>query len=740
MVKYQEYINEAITSIFKTGTTVRCKKLPGRTKAIDIIGKITKVLDDNDGFGPSYKINFYKDREFLADHNSLIEIYSDNVKLKTFEPDRAVNGTYSRKYKIGDLVKIDLHHYRSFGGLSAVVEWSHPSKDKMTYEYTVKFIDFMGRAIVSEDEMNHQDKIEETTKQKGNLKNFKSGDYVRYVNMNKSMIYMEIFGKITQIHLNNDPVTYRIRFYEQREMNVSGSDVFLVNPVTDELYDFNREYVTIDLNMYKYKLGDNVIVNTRSLGNKIFNGLKATIESRHPLFNNSYQYTIRFNDFKGRMRISEWELSEDNSKKDNKEKMSSTNYKFSINDRVRYIDKNRRYPEYNKYIGVVKSAFPNEDGYINSGFNEYSVTFSKTMTILAMEEELESVSSGSTLDIETSNNITGKINASDNKLANSVDRTTKSYPEYIESQFPNKPKGEIKVGSKVIINGKDDKIDYDKVIGIIRKITPDDYFIHIQEDESKNRTSYYAHVPMELVTLIETPKDKFENGDQVVCVDDTSDYYKQTGVITKHWEKDNSYMVQFKEDEVWVTFDDIKHPDDVSFPVEKEKRKIGFNLPATRPPEVPIKQAVEEEEEEEEPESNKIKRGEAFKKDDLLEFSYEDFFTDKEKISDLEDIKALKTKFQGMKSGNNSKIKAIFAEKAFQNLEIIESYFGFLANKVAKDIPVLRINDVVDDTDLLSTKTKVRASDNKELTNKYSFDQGIVAYWKFKDAVVFKTL
>lgn len=429
--------------------------------------------------------------------------------------------------------------------------------------------------------------------------------------------------------------------------------------------------------------------------------------------------------------------------------------KFKENDIVKYLNKSNKAPLFKNLVGTVspvKNAHLIYDVYFrvpnivpqnkmkNTMFSVPRGEDVRVYHLVANEEDLEAVSPNT--DMENTNLIT--LNARKENI------NTK-YADYIENQFAqktntqstqidtNKSKQDINIGSRVIINGKDDKITYDNALGIVKRIKDDEYFIEIQEDDSKNISKYYASVPLALLTLVEKDKNKFEIGDKVVCVDNANVFYKKTGEIVNRWDEDNSYMVKFAEDEAWMEFKDIKYPEDAAF---TDKKKIGFDIPNKTTTIAPKQTKIEiEEEEEEEPLSKQVKRNVVpFKKEDLLELSYKDFFPNQDKITTIDDIKKLKAKFQSEMSQNISKLKNMFAEKAYHSADIVESYFNFLLNKVAKDLPVYRINDVIDDTDLLSTKTKVRASDAKELLNQYTLDQGIVAYWKFNDAVVFKTL
>jgi hypothetical protein len=153
------------------------------------------------------------------------------------------------------------------------------------------------------------------------------------------------------------------------------------------------------------------------------------------------------------------------------------------------------------------------------------------------------------------------------------------------------------------------------------------------------------------------------------------------------------------------------------------------------------KEDVKISEEEEEDDDEVTITTAPFKKEDLLEFSYKDFLLE-EKISTKEELLANKKKYEeSLKEADIQEFKKIFFERSLKTAEIIESYFDFLIHKIAKEgIPVYRTVETIENEDLLMTKTKVRASESKELTRKYSFDQGIIAYWKFKDAVVFKTI
>ena len=346
----------------------------------------------------------------------------------------------------------------------------------------------------------------------------------------------------------------------------------------------------------------------------------------------------------------------------------------------------------------------------------------------------------------------------------STDPQTSS--SYIEKQF--KPKAELgptvdpkpsedatsintaeevlEPGRRVVVNGISGRTEMKNRKGTIKNSrNATAYLIEFDEDDSKNQAKHSMLVNRNLVTPIDEPSVVvFKLSDKVQCVDKKSVAFDLKGEIKQVFEDDHTFMVDFKDSSgvvshtVWMRPDQIKivefakSASNVSF---KRDIPVGDGKPEKK--EEKPKEISEEEDEDEVTAVSNI----PFKKSDLLEFSYKDFLLE-EKCSTKDELLANKTKYEeALKDPNIQEFKKIFIERSLRTAEIIESYFDFLIHKIAKDeLQVLRTVEQIENEDLLKTKTKVRASDSKELTQKYSFDQGIIAYWKFNDAVVFKTI
>lgn len=311
---------------------------------------------------------------------------------------------------------------------------------------------------------------------------------------------------------------------------------------------------------------------------------------------------------------------------------------------------------------------------------------------------------------------------------------------------------ELEIGDRVVVNGSEEgeKVEFINRKGTVRRVSKETVLIEFDEDESKNLSSETFLVDKDFVEK-ESSKEKLTRekglvqiygtnkfreikpGDAIIVINNYNNLKGIKGIVERIWD-DESCQVDFITDSggklnMYVTFDDINIIQKTAhFDVEpppETKNTIEY---------------TEEEEDDDEDERNTQTNITPLKKEDLLEFSYKDFTTES-KISTKEDLLKIKVKYEDIiKDVNIPKIKKVFAERTLKTIEIIESYFNFLTSKVANGLPVLRTVEGIDDEDLLRTKTKVRASELKELTKKYSFDQGIIAYWKFKDAVVFKTI
>lgn len=366
----------------------------------------------------------------------------------------------------------------------------------------------------------------------------------------------------------------------------------------------------------------------------------------------------------------------------------------------------------------------------SKGKQNYSIQTPSGATIIAMEEEMRYP------------NEQEPEFANDRKIEISSPHNSPTPPKDVEKPVENQTI--FAVGTRVNVNGSDERISFDNRKGTITKSAVNGSLVRFDDDDSKNLSSETMFVDNKFITSLEDQtgaKLIFKLGDKVKCVDKQSQFYNQDGIIDNVWIEDNTYMVKFTESSGVSTI--FMRPDQIKI-VEYAKTKQNEPSEFTNIPVGTNKKTVEvggeEEEEEDEIGAGIISSaGAPFKKDDLLEFSYKDFLLE-EKITSYEQLKNLKSKYESLINEDMPKIKKAFAERTLRSLEIIESYFDFLINKVSGELPVYRTVEQIENRDLLKTKTKIKASESKELTRKHSFDQGIIAYWKFKDAVVFKTI
>ena len=306
----------------------------------------------------------------------------------------------------------------------------------------------------------------------------------------------------------------------------------------------------------------------------------------------------------------------------------------------------------------------------------------------------------------------------------------------------------IVIGSKVIVNGKQGNVLFRNRQGIVKRINrdkngnPEAYFIKFEEDESKNMREFSMMIDKEYVEYVEktsdTKKSDIEKGDSVVCTK-PGIYFDKTGVVTKVWD-DGEYSVNFPGSTNYILIlksNDIKLVEADDF-TKKIKEKIKSKEST--------KVSEQEEEEEEDISSVKPKTDEEedfeIDKEDLLKLSYDEFFLE-EKLVDKEEFIKKKKEYENVLSKEDiSPFKKDFYERSLKLADLVEQYFNFIEAKVVKDGGklVFRTLEQIESEILLSNGTKVRASDSKEITKKYSFDSGIIVYWEFEDAVVFKTI
>jgi len=331
---------------------------------------------------------------------------------------------------------------------------------------------------------------------------------------------------------------------------------------------------------------------------------------------------------------------------------------------------------------------------------------------------------------------------------------------YIENQFEPKNKlvidkngpktdtvnNNFSIGQRVIVNGKEGRFDIIDRKGTIKRVSSSSCLVEFDEDESKNQSNFAMMVDKKIITPIDEISNIKKNnikrdyliiGDIVKCIDSTSQFFNLEGEVTNVW-PDKDAMIEFKNDNNTVTGKVMKGDK-----VEVIKPKSFINNPTKSTTSTPVKDnSIEEEEDEDDNDGVvTVTKKDIIKKGDLLELSFRDFFLE-EKISTKEDCIKNKEKYENiLKDKSSNEFKLIIYEKSLKIAELIEQYFDFLIAKIANGLPVYRtLEDIDDNKDILITKTKVRASESKEITKKYSFDQGIIAYWKFKDAVIFKTI
>lgn len=298
-------------------------------------------------------------------------------------------------------------------------------------------------------------------------------------------------------------------------------------------------------------------------------------------------------------------------------------------------------------------------------------------------------------------------------------------------------KKNLKSGDRVLVNGTDsNNITYDNRKGTISKIMKNGILVNLDEDETRNLTSYSSFIKSDIIEKIEDYK--FSIGDKVINKTETSRFFNTVGEIVDDF-KDGSYVVKFYE----------SNGDDISYVIHEDKLELYKNSNTAKStdfikkPETSGSKITNYEEEEEDDDDivNNLKDKDkpSFKKEDLLDISYKDLLDDS-KISDKKYLLELKSKYEKLSANDDNAFKKAFNQRALKNIEIVETYYDFLINKIAGDLPVYRTIEDINDEDLIKTKTKVRASDSKEISRKYSFDQGIIIYWKFGDAVIFKTI
>jgi hypothetical protein len=409
-----------------------------------------------------------------------------------------------------------------------------------------------------------------------------------------------------------------------------------------------------------------------------------------------------------------------------------------------YIKESRDESSYEEGEDVIftssRTYYKNFDGKtckINHvyGDDEYQLLMPGGSTITASSNEI-SRSGDEPKKITTADVIENQFEPKSNRITIGTDENGKMRIVNPNQPTEEKKEEKFKKGQRVLVSGNTGRITFKDRKGTILRVG-DDLQIEFDDDDSKNFSKIVMMIDRSMVTPLDEPDRTIIGvGDKIECIDNTSDFFKQKGTITRTW-PDGDLMCDYPDRKSQILMK--QHQIKVTEPA-KSTNDFKTTTPVKTTTSIPVNGPVKTEEEEDDEDSVTVTRKETFKKADLLEFSWEDFF-DAEKTITKDDMLANKKKYQDAvdaKVGNE--LKLIFMEKALRTAEIVEQYFDFLTAKVAKELPVFRTVEVIENEDLLSTKTKIRASESKELTKKYSFDQGIIAYWKFKDAVIFKTI
>jgi len=293
-------------------------------------------------------------------------------------------------------------------------------------------------------------------------------------------------------------------------------------------------------------------------------------------------------------------------------------------------------------------------------------------------------------------------------------------------------KKKIGIGSKVLVNDDTSEIQVINRIGEVRKINfdavgkPVSYLIHFDEDESKNLSSLTIYVwPKYIIDVIgkseevvPPKKDDMNNGikegDKVFDINDPD---KKIGEVVRLW-GDGDISVRYAKRSMVV-----KH--------SKYFQKFDLGIRPTT--------TEEEEEEETDDLLGGFGRTPSLKTEDLLKKKYTEFF-EIEKVVSREDIDSKINEYEDkLKDENLSKVKKLFYERTLKQIELVDQYFDFLESKIAEGKPVFRSIGKVE-SKIFSLSKMVRASESKELTKKHGFDRGVIYYWIFEDAVIFKTL
>jgi len=167
----------------------------------------------------------------------------------------------------------------------------------------------------------------------------------------------------------------------------------------------------------------------------------------------------------------------------------------------------------------------------------------------------------------------------------------------------------------------------------------------------------------------------------------------------------------------------------------------------SQPKEIVAKPMVEEEEEEEEEEEDDYDDGDDgddglidVTVEELMTIDIEEFFNEGEMtlLVSIEDILKYREKIKQITKYEDNPFKNKLNEKRLKDTYIIEKYYKYLSNRIGRD--VYRFNGQIPYGELWDIRQKDKIEITDDMYDSHIFNSGVVFFWVFKNAVVFKTV
>lgn len=163
----------------------------------------------------------------------------------------------------------------------------------------------------------------------------------------------------------------------------------------------------------------------------------------------------------------------------------------------------------------------------------------------------------------------------------------------------------------------------------------------------------------------------------------------------------------------------------------------------------PVKKIEEEEVEEEEIEEEESEEGDDeyvdvlddLSQEELMIMKINEFFNEQELsfLVTLKEVRNYRKKLKKIQGQTTNPIKDKINERRLETTFIIEKYFQHLIKKFP-NLKIYRFIGQIPYEELWDIRTKDRITISSEDTDKHGQDNGVIFYWVFSDAVVFKTL